>query len=159
MTEPPTRRTPLDVAFDKPWPTTSRGLKLWLFAIALGIKGVGYLQGNSSHSTESALRLFTERLHVPLTACGAVIVILCAFAVVCSYCHYGRDRYGYMALTGFCAAWAAAFAVSPLFLDGPSFAWQGTITYAMFGVVLLLCASDPDHTVPRTAPCRPGDAG
>ncbi len=140
----PSRHTPLSLAFRRPWPGTRRGLKLWLLAIIISFKGFGYLRGSTSSSTESALRLLTERLHIPLQACGAVIVILCLVAAFCSYCHYGRDRYGYMILVGFSMAWAACFAVSPLLLDGPAFAWQGALSYLLIALFLLFSAADPE---------------
>lgn len=136
--------TPIHIAFQRPWPTTRRGLKLWLLAIVLGLKGIGYIRGATPDSTESGLRIITEGLNVPLQVCGGVIVALCAFAAFCSYCHMGRDRYGYMVLTGFCFAWAAAFAVSPLFLDGPDYAFQGALSYVLIGAFLLISAADPE---------------
>src|SRR5690349_13646537 len=119
------RHTPLRIAFRKPWPATRRGLKLWFISIVLGMKGLAYLTGDTSAATESALRLITEAWHVPLEVCGAIIVALCGFAAFCSYCHFGRDRWGYMALVGFTLGWAGCFFVSPLFLDGPTAAVQG----------------------------------
>lgn len=136
--------TPLAVAFDRPWPTTRRGLKLWLFAIIIGIKGLGYLRGQISPSTDSALRLVT-RLHVPLEVCGGLIIATCTFAVVCSYCHHGRDRYGYMALTGFSWSWAGCFAAGALFLDAPSYAWQGALSYFLIGLFVLVSAYDDEE--------------
>lgn len=136
--------TPLGIAFRRPWPGTRRGLKLWLLSVIIGMKGAGYLFSGSTPSNESALRLITERADIGLHVCGAIILGPCIFSLFCSYCHYGRDRYGYMALTGFAFAWAAAYAVSPLLLDGPSYAWQGTLSWSLFGVFLLIAASDPE---------------
>ncbi len=143
--------TPMRVAFRRPWPGTRRGQKLWLLAIIISFKGLGYLRGSTSESTESALRLLTERLQVPLQACGAVILALCAVAIFCSYCHYGRDRYGYMLLVGFSATWAACFAVSPLLLDGPAYAWQGALSWLLIGLFLLFSAADPEPASHRSA--------
>ena len=146
-------RSPLDVAFKKPWPSTRRGLKLWLLAIIVAMKGVGYLRGATSTSTELALQLLTERLHVPLQACGLMILAVCAFAGFCSYCHHGRDRYGYMALAGFSFAWAACFLVAPVFLDGPGYAIQGCLSWLLIGGFVLFCAGDAD---PQQIPRRDG---
>ncbi len=142
----PAQHTPIRVAFRRPWPGTRRGLKLWLLAIIISFKGLGYLRGSTSASTESALRLLTERLQIPLQACGLLIVVLCFVAAFCSYCHYGRDRYGYMILVGFSGAWAACFAVSPLLLDGPAYAWQGALSWFLIGLFLLFSAADPEPT-------------
>lgn len=139
----------------RPWPGTRRGFKLWLLAIIVAMKGVGYLRGATSSSTELALQLITERLHVPLQACGVLILVVCGFAMFCSYCHHGRDRFGYMALTGFCFSWAACFAVAPLFLDGPGYALQGTLSYLLIGLFLLFSAADPEPTTtPRAETAR-----
>lgn len=127
-----------------PIPSTRRGLKLWVLAIMIGVKGAGYAVGKTSNSTETSLRLITERLHIPLTAFGFAMLVLCAFAVVTAYSRHGRDRWGYMALVGFCVGWAATFAVGVMFFDAPQFAWQGAINALMFGGFLLLCAADPD---------------
>lgn len=141
------RHTPLRIAFRRPWPGTRRGLKLWLFSIIIGFKGVGYISGNNSHDTDAALRFVTQ--WAPLTTWGYLILAVCGFAVVCSYCHHGRDRYGYMALVGFSFAWGACYAVAPLLLDGPTYAWQGTLAWLLIGVLLLFSAGDPDPLDPE----------
>lgn len=127
-----------------PIPSTRRGLKLLILSAMIGIKGAGYAHGQTSNSTESALRLITERLHFPLTAFGLVMLALCVFAAVTSFSRHGRDRWGYMALVGFAFAWAACFAVGALSLGAPTFAWQGAINAVIFGCFLLMCAADPD---------------
>lgn len=125
-----------------PIPSTRRGLKLWVLAIMIGIKGAGYAVGKTSNSTESSLRLITERLNIPLSAFGVVMLTLCLFAAVTAYSRHGRDRWGYMALVGFGFGWSACFAVGPLFLDAPNYAWQGALNAAIFGGFLLMCAAD-----------------
>lgn len=128
----------------RPWPQTRRGIKLWFIAIVLGMKGVGYLAGDTSRSTEDALRLLTDVWHVPLQVCGAIIVTLCAAAAVAAYSTTGRDRWGYMTLVGFTLGWAGCFLVSPLFLDGPTSAMQGGFSYALIAAFLIVAADDPE---------------
>lgn len=127
-----------------PTPSTHRGLKLWVLSIIIGVKGMGYARGQTSNSTESALRLITERLSIPLTAFGLFMVALCVFSFAVSYSRRGRDVWGYMALVGFCFGWSGCFAYGVLFLGAPGFAWQGAINALMFGGFLLLCASDAE---------------
>lgn len=127
-----------------PIPSTRRGLKLWVLAIMIGVKGAGYARGETSSSTETSLRLITERLHIPLTVFGLLMLTLCLFAAATAYSHHGRDRWGYMALVGFAFSWSACFAVGPLLLDAPLYAWQGALNAAIFGGFLLMCAADPD---------------
>lgn len=126
------------------WPTTRRGLKLWVLAIIIAVKGIGYARGETSNSTESSLRLITERLHIPLEAFGVFMVCLCVFALVTAYSRRGRDLWGYMALVGFAFGWATTFAVGALFLGAPGYAWQGAINSVIFGLFLLLCAADDE---------------
>ena len=147
-----TRHTPLRVAFAKPWPATRRGFKLWVISVAIGIKGIGYLLGGISRSTDSALRVFTDVLGVDLRVCGAVIVALCLASAFTAYCHHGRDRYGYAALTGFCCVWSAAFFVGAFLLDGPASAVQGGVSYLVFAGFLLTCAGDPEPVDTTRAP-------
>lgn len=139
--------TPLRTAFRRPWPTTRRGLKLWFFSSIIGLKGVGYINGKSSGQNEAALELATRC--APIEMWGALIIALCVFAAVCAYCHHGRDRYGYATLVGFSFAWGAVYAVTPLFLDGPTWAFQGTLTWLLIGVLLLFSAGDPDPIDPQ----------
>lgn len=127
-----------------PIPSTHRGLKLWVLSIIIGVKGLGYARGETSTSTESALRLITERLNIPLSAFGLFMVGLCVFGFVVSYSKRGRDVWGYMALVGFCFGWASCFAFGALFLGAPGYAWQGALNGLIFGAFLLLCASDSD---------------
>ncbi len=133
----PSRHTPLRIAFQRPWPGTVRGRILWFFAGIIGIKGTGYLLGSESATVDRSMRLFT--MWLPLEVWGAVVVAVCGFAMFCAYCHHGRDKWGYDAMTGLCAGWAAIYAVSPFFLGGPFYALQGTLSYfAIAGALIFL---------------------
>ena len=137
--------TPPAIAFRRPWPGTRRGFKLWFLSIILGIKGVGYLIGSTSATTDSALRVLTDNgiIDVPLRVAGGGIVTLCAVAAFCSYCHYGRDRYGYNILAGFTLGWVGCFLVAPL-LGAPLSALQGALSYLLIGAFILYSANDPE---------------
>jgi hypothetical protein len=134
----------MNIHLRPPIPATRRGLKLLVLAVMIGIKGAGYAVGKTSNSTESSLRLITERLDIPLSAFGFLMLALCVFAAVTAFSRHGRDVWGYMALVGFCVGWSATFAVGVLFFGAPGFAWQGAINALIFAGFLLLCASDPD---------------
>lgn len=140
-------RTPLGIAFNRPWPTSRRGLNLWLLSLMMLAKGVGYLRGAVSTSTDEALGLITQRLHIPIEVFGAAMVSVCLFAIFCSYCHHGRDRYGYMALVAFSLAWAAVFAFSALFLGAPTSGFQGMWNGTIFALFLLFSAADPEPVI------------
>lgn len=141
------KHTPRRIAFRRPWPRSRRGLKLWLFSIIISFKGIGYISGKNSGDTDSALQFVTQ--WQPLSFWGCLILAVCACAMVCSYCHHGRDRYGYMALVGFSSAWAACYAAAPLLLDGPTYAWQGSLSWLLIGFLLLFSAGDPDPLDPQ----------
>jgi hypothetical protein len=128
-----------------PWPSTHRGLKLWVLSIIIGVKGIGYARGQTTASTESALRLITERLNVPLTVFGIFMVGLCVFAGVVAYSRRGRDVWGYSVLAGFAFGWAGCYAAGALLLGAPGYAWQGAINALMFGGFILLCAGDTEQ--------------
>lgn len=152
------RRTPLHVAFARPWPGTRRGVKLWVLALIIGAKGLGYALGQVPASTESSLRFVVGYLGAPLPLVGWAIVALCVFAAFCSYCHHGRDAYGYMALAGFAFGWAGVFLGGGV-LGGSWFsAWQGAVSYLAIAGFVLVCASDPEPVpVKDLAALRPGN--
>lgn len=134
--------TPLRIAFARPWPGTRRGLKLWFLSIIIGLKGIGYALGSVTAVTQAALQVFTQLLHIPIGAVACAIVGLCLGAGWCAYCHHGRDRWGYAALTGFCGVWTIAYATSPVFFGAPVDALQGALSWSAIGVFLLLCSGD-----------------
>lgn len=150
--------TPSRVAFRRPWPGTDRGFWLWLIALILGIKGVGYLLligGPARASADSALRLPTHFL--PIQFWGGVFVFLCAIAAFCAYCHHGRDFFGFVILAALCWVWAGCYLAAPLFLAG---AWSasitGSTTFVLIGVLLFKLARGTGTTGQTAAPgCRP----
>ncbi len=139
--------TPWRIAFRRPWPGTRRGLKLWVISIVLGLKFLIYARGETSQATDEALRLVTEVWGWPLQVVGAAGVVACLIAAWCSYCHHGRDLWGYVLLTFCSVGWAAAFAASPVFLDGTTNAWNGALTYVFITILLLICAGDVEPRI------------
>ncbi len=140
--------TPWRVAFRRPWPGTRRGLKLWVIAVVLGLKFLIYAMGDTSRATDDALRLVTVEWGVPLQLIGGIGLAACVVAAWCSYCHHGRDLWGYAILTGVAVGWSASFAVAPLFLDGPTLAWNGCLTYLFVTMLLVICAGDVEPRLP-----------
>lgn len=118
-----------------------RRVILVLLAVVIGLKGAVYLQGGSP-STAASLRLLVERLGVPVDVCGIAIMGLCAAAAACALLGRGRDIAGYVILAAYSCGWAACYAASPLFLDGPTYAWQGTLSYVLIAGIVMLCAGD-----------------
>lgn len=136
--------TPLDTAFARPWPTTYRGRSLWLLASVIGLKGVGYIT-KPSPTADDALTLPTKLL--PVSAWGAVFVVVALYAMWTAYCHHGRDRYGYMAVAGLCCGWAGCYAVTPLFFHGPGYAWQGFLSWVITAAFTLYLSRYPDPDI------------
>ncbi|ROR91780.1 hypothetical protein [Nocardioides aurantiacus] len=132
----PIQRTSAKVAFRRPWPGTRRGLKLWLLSIVIGLLGFNYIVSPVPTSTEQALTLPGEVM--PLEWWGIGIVGLCVVAGFCSYCHMGRDRYGYYMLSVFAVAWGTAYLVSPFLFDASTRAFSGALSwYVIFGFLVL----------------------
>lgn len=102
--------TPLRVAFASPLPGTIRGQVLCIVALIIGSKGLGYVFNASSASTDIAMGFLTQ--FVSLQIVGGIMVAICGFAWFTSYCHHGRDQYGFDALTMMAAALAAIYLVS-----------------------------------------------
>ncbi len=131
--------TPLRVAFARrlfgvlPIPGKIRGQVLCFVAVIIGFKGAGYIFNASSASTDQAMNLLTQ--YVAMPAVGGIMVVICAFAWFSSYCHHGRDRYGYDALTGMAFAFSGIYLVSAA--EGPFFGVQGFLTWLVIGVLLI----------------------
>lgn len=147
------QHTPAEVAFRRPWPTTRRGLKLWLIAIVLGLKGLGYVLGSVPPTTEYAVRVLTGgqvplgwwgwHLMIPLWVVSWSLLLACVFAAFTAYCHVGRDRWGYTVLQAFCSLWTVLYLVAIFYFGAPSEVGQGALTWVTIGAVLAACAGDP----------------
>lgn len=158
--------TPLRVAFHRPWPTTRRGFKLWLIALILGMKGIGYLLGTGTASTDLALQLFVKSVlrlvpgpldHVlPISTriVGLCIVGMCAFAAVTAYCHHGRDRWGYNLVAAVAVGWVSVFLTAPL-SGAPWSSVQGALSYALVYLLIIYSAKDPDEPAAAVQQCAP----
>ena len=127
------QRTPLRIAFARPWPGTIRGRILALCALILSAKGFGYAT-NPTAQSEGSMRFLA--LFAPPVVWSVLIVATCAFAWFCSYCHHGRDRWGYDALTAMSGGLAASFALTVV-RSGDSVAVQGALAWLAIAVLLV----------------------
>jgi hypothetical protein len=153
-------RTPLHIAFARPWPTTRRGLALWLFSIAfIVIGGVNYIATDLPDPTRESLAFALSV--APAAAWGWTMVLLGLFSAYCSYCHLGRDRLGFVLLATFCGGWALGFLCGLLFFDAPLRALGGSIVWWLFCVVLVAIAGFPSVPLHRSdvaaIVCHPGE--
>lgn len=138
------RHTPLRIAFRRPWPTTRRGFKLWLFSVVIGLRGVLYVSEPGTNS--AALQFPTLNGFDPLNTqrWGVVIVVACAVAIWSSYRHYGRDRYGYSIMAGLATLWGMFYMLGLVGGAASNAAVQGVLSMFLLVVLLLHCSGDPE---------------
>ena len=141
---PPTRHTPLRVAFRRPWPGTRRGFKLWLFAVVIGTRGLLYA---TDPATQSGA--FVLPFGVSAQTWGWVVFVVCCVATFSAYCHFGRDRYGYKAMSTLATLWAFMYAYGYVFNEASKAAMQGVLSMLLILVLLIHCAGDPELPLER----------
>ena len=152
-------RTPLHVAFARPWPTTRRGLVLWFFAVGfIVIGGVNYISTTLPDPTRQSLAFALTIAPAPVW--GWTMVTVGLTAAYTSYCHLGRDRVGFVLLATFCGTWALGYLCGWLFFDAPLRALGGSIVWWLFCAALVVTAGFPSVPLHRSdiaaAVCRPG---
>lgn len=134
--------TPLRVAFRRPWPGTLRGFILWLFGWSfMIIGGLNYIGTTPPDITRLYLQ-YPFQVADP-TFYGWVFVTAGLLAVLTSYCHFDRDRYGYTTLAVLSSLWATAYVAGWLFSDSPVRAVGGSVIWVLFAGILITCASIP----------------
>ena len=138
-----TRHTPLRVAFRRPWPDTRRGLCLWLFAIAFSIIGwVNYAATPLPEATRESLAFALSIAPAPFW--GWCMVVAGFLAIWSSYCHFGRDRYGFTLLATFCGTWAIGYLCGYFFYEAGLRAVSAAVIWIVFTGVLILIAGFPN---------------
>ena len=147
------RHTPARIAFARPWPTTLRGLILWLFSLAFITIGlVNYVLTPLPPLYEQALTfaLAIAPTHVwGWTMVGAGVV-----AGYSSYCHKGRDLYGYVILAVFSTAWASGYLAGLIVFDAALRSLSGAVVWYLFAGILTAVAGVPNTPLLRRH--RPG---
>ncbi len=151
-------RTPVPVAFRRPWPTTRRGLVLAFFSIAVGFLGVSnYLLSDlppvSRESLSFALAIAPPHLW------GWVMVALGALSLWSAYCHLGRDRIGFVLLSTFTGVWGIGYLCGFLFYDAGPRALGGSVIWLLFAGILTTVAGFPNMSLHKadelTQACHP----
>lgn len=155
-------RTPLSLAFARPWPTTRRGLVLWFFSVGfVVIGGVNYIATNLPAPTRESLSFALSISRGSAPVWGWVMVAVGFLAAYTSYCHLGRDRAGFTILSTFCGAWGIGYVCGFLFYDAPLRALGGSVIWWLFCAALIVTAGFPSVPLHRSdiaAPvCRPED--
>ena len=149
MTE---QRTPLSVAFARPWPGTLRGLILWLFGVAFIVVGsLNYIGTTIPEPTRTYLAFALD--HIPAATIGVGFIVVGAVAMFTAYCHRGRDHYGYLLAAVFSGAWGSVYVCGWLFYDAPTRALGGAVVWLLYSAILTTCARIPrivfDFVEPR----------
>ncbi len=140
--------TPIPVAFERPWPTTRRGLALWLFGVAFVFIGLfNYVLSDYYNAvpqaTYDSLAFALLISQGSVMFWGFVLMFNGAVAMFCSYCHFGRDKIGYMYLSSFCAGWATVYFMGLLF-GASTRTVGGAVIWLLFAGVLLVIAGFPN---------------
>lgn len=145
------RHTPLRVAFKRPWPMTRRGFCLWLFAIAfLVLGGVNYIATDLPVRSEEALSFALDIL--PAKAWGWTMVVTGLVAGWSSYCHFGRDRYGFTLLATFCGAWGLGYLCGFFFYGAGLRAVGASVIWLVFSALLVVIAGFPNVSLSQSVP-------
>jgi len=115
-------------------------MKLWLISGALGLRGILYAFAPETRS--QAFRFPFD--WITTQGWGVFVVVCCLLAAISSYCHLGRDRYGYVVMTMLTAAWAVSYGYGWAFRDAGDAALQGVLSLGVLTAVLFHCAGDPE---------------
>lgn len=153
-------RTPLPVAFARPWPTTRRGLVLFLFSLATTWLGVvNYIITDLPAVSRESLA-FALAFAEP-SVWGWAMVAIGALSAWSSFCHLGRDRIGFILLGGFCFAWGIGYMCGFVFFDAGPRALGGSVIWLLFSAILTAVAGFPNVPLSRsdavTMACHPGE--
>lgn len=145
-------RTPLKLAFRRPWPGTVRGLILWLFGWAfIVVGGLNYIGTTIPEPTRTYLS-FALSL-APQLFYGIAFVVVGALAIVTSYCHFDRDKWGFKTAALFSGVWGAGYVCGWLFYDAPARALGGSVVWLLYCAILLVCQRIPKLTFEFVAQC------
>ena len=155
-------RTPLHIAFARPWPTTRRGMVLWIFSVGfIFIGGVNYISTDLPAPNRESLAFALTISHGSAPFWGWVMVAVGCTAAYTAYCHLGRDKAGFVLLSTFCGTWATGYLCGWLFFDAPLRALGGSVIWWLFCAALSVTAGFPSVPLHRSdvpaAICRPGD--
>lgn len=149
--------TPLRIAFKRPWPATRRGLCLWLFAVGFVLLGfVNYVASPLPFQTSQSLSFALSLAPAPFW--GWAIVVIGSVAAFTSYCHFGRDRYGFVLLSTFSAAWGLGYLCGFFFYDAGLRAAGGAAVWFIYSGILALVAGFPNVLL-RQPPIVAEDGG
>jgi hypothetical protein len=143
------RHTPLRIAFRRPWPATRRGRCLWLFSLVfLVIGAINYITTDLPEPSRRALAFALDI--APASVWGWFMVAVGVLSLWSSYCHFGRDRYGFVLLSTFCGTWALGYICGFLFYDAGLRAVAASAIWLLFSGALSLIAGFPN--VPMRPP-------
>lgn len=135
--------TPARLAYRRPWPGTRRGLCLWFFSVGFVLIGsVNYIGTDLLPPTAKTLAFALSIADAEVW--GWVMVVIGLAAMWSSYCHFGRDRFGFTLLATFCAAWGLGFLSGGLFYGAGTRALGYSIIWFLFSAILTLIAGFPN---------------
>lgn len=150
------KHTPLKVAFSRPWPSTRRGLCLWLFALTfVSIGMMNYVLAPELPYAQVKSLSFAVDI-MPLHYWGYGMVASGLIAALSSYCHFGRDRYGFVILATYAAGWALVYISGFLFYDAGVRALVSSNVWFLFSGVLMAVSGFPNVNL-RTPPLIRGE--
>lgn len=135
--------TTLAMAFQRPWPTTRRGLCLWLFSVAFISLGlINYVFSTPSPEALKGLAFVTD--FAPLRFWGVVMTACGVLSAAYSYYHFGRDKYGFTLLAVFCNAWGLVYVCGYVAYDAGIRSLGSSVIWLLFSGILQLIAGFPN---------------
>jgi hypothetical protein len=141
-----TQHTPIKIAFRRPWPGTLRGLILWQFGLAfILVGGLNYIGTTIPEPTRTYLAFVLD--FRPGWYWGCMFIAAGLFAMVSAYCHFDRDRWGYLLTSVLSATWGMVYVCGWAFYDAPVRALGGSIIWLLYASILTTCARIPKITL------------
>ncbi len=140
------RHTPLRQAFRRPWPGTLRGLILWQFGWAFIILGgINYLATTIPEPNRTYLSFALD--FAPARLYGWIFIVAGVLAIVSAYCHFDRDRWGYLLTSVLAGSWATVYVCGWLFYDASPRSIGAGVIWFLFATILTTCARIPKITL------------
>ncbi len=149
---------PWALAFHRPWPTTRRGLCLWFLSLAVAmIGGVNYVTTTVPERTVTSLWFPLSITGGDPVPWGVLMIAVGALGMFASYCHFGRDKIGYVLIAMMTTGWGFCYLVGPL-QGGGLRSVGGAVIWFVFAAIAVTVAGFPNVRLGRPPPTLAPDS-